>query len=214
VRYCLDADGTTIWREQQTWTGATAPAVPSGTACGTSGDGWPTKRVLVPNIRNGAGRPLFTYNRTDPTAVTEIAASVFVDPDPGHTPKEVALQSAVFLRNQNRRPTAAFDIQVSAGTYVLNASDSNDPEGRSLDLYWYDESRSDQSCGPAAGTTGTPADELPSGVPATGCIGNGLVFNYTPPTAGNHTLHVIARDPAGLTATSTSKTCNSTATGC
>jgi hypothetical protein len=51
-------------------------------------------------------------------------------------------------------------------------------------------------------------------VPTTGCIGTGLVFNYTPPASGNRTIHVIARDPAGLQTTSSSKTCNSTGTGC
>jgi type II secretory pathway pseudopilin PulG len=205
VRYCLD-DAGVVYREEQTWTSATTPALPSSTACGpVAGDTWPTRRILVRNVTNGS-RPLFSYNATATDAITDVAVSLWVDPDPGRTPTEIALQSAIFLRNQNRAPTAAFDIQVSGGTFVLNASDSGDPEGRSLLFYWYDEARSDEGCGSEA--------SLPAGVPAAGCIGTGLVFNYTPPSSGNRTIHVIARDPAGLQTTSTSKTCNSTGSGC
>ncbi len=209
VRYCLDSSGT-LYREQQTWTGAIAPVLPASSTCGvksgTMYDGWPSGRVAVSNATNAA-RALFTYNApsTNTDAITEIAASLWVDPDPGHTPKEVSLQSAIFLRNQNRAPTAKFDIQVSGGTFVLNASDSEDPEGRALDLFWYDEARTDAGCG--------PQNTLPPGIPAAGCIGKGLVFNYTPPTAGSRTIHLIARDQQ-LQTQSSSKTCNSTGTGC
>ena len=159
VRYCLDSG--TLWRQQQTWEIAIAPLAPTTAACpGLPGSGWTTTRSMVQNATN-ATRPVFTYNSTASTSITEIAVSLFIDPDPGHSPKEVALQSAVFLRNQNSVPTAEFDMKVSSGALVLNGSASEDPEGRALSFYWYDEARTTNSCVPAgspplpAGTRGS-----------------------------------------------------------
>jgi type II secretory pathway pseudopilin PulG len=187
VRYCLgNATVKKLWRQELTWTTATAPAVPSDTAC--PGTGWTSNRVMADYVMNNA-RPIFTYNSGTLTSITEIGAALYVDADPGHSPKEVALQSAVFLRNQNRVPTAAFDATVSGGTIILNASASTDPEERALDFYWYD---------PSKGTNSTGCGTLPTGAPSTGCIGKGLTYTYTPSAPGNRTVFLVAVDPAGL----------------
>ena len=191
VRYCMDNAGT-LYRQQQTWTSATAPDTPSMASCPDAA--WPTTRVLVSNSTNG-DRPVFTYNATEPTRVTEVGVGLFIDTDPGRSPREVALQSAVFLRNQNRVPLAEFDVQVSGNTLVLNASQSSDPEGRALSFYWYDEARTDTNL-----CTGLPAP-----IPAAGCVGTGLVFNYTPPGPGTRTIHMVAFD-GNLTARASSQT--------
>ena len=153
----------------------------------------------MPNVANGT-RPVFTYNSAALPSITEIAASLFIDTDRGHSTKEVTLQSAVFLRNQNRFPTAEFDMQVSGGTLVLNGSASSDPEGRALSFYWYDEARTTNSCV----AVGDPA--LPAGIPTAGCVGKGAVYNYTPSASGSRTMHLIVADPGGLQAQAPSQT--------
>jgi hypothetical protein len=194
VRYCIAGTGLgTLWRQELTWTGATAPAAPSGTDC-PSTTGWATQRVQASNVTNGA-RALFTYNAGTPTAITEIGLALWIDPDPGRTPTEVALQSSVFLRNQNRIPTASFTATPSGAAVVLNGSDSSDPEGRALSFYWYDAGKTANDCG-----------ELPPGIPASGCVGKGLVFNYFPGVTGPRTVYLIARDAAGLTNQAPSQT--------
>jgi prepilin-type N-terminal cleavage/methylation domain-containing protein len=187
VRYCIAGGGLgTLWRQELTWTGAVAPAAPTDTNC--PGTGWGAQRVQASNVTNG-GRALFSYNSGTVSAITEVGVALWVDPDPGRTPTEVSLQSSVFLRNQNRVPVAAFTATPSTGVLVLNGSASSDPEGRSLSFYWYDANRTDNLCEPP---------ELPTGIPETGCVGKGLVFNYVPPATGNRTVYLIAADPAGL----------------
>ncbi|HEY8771177.1 MAG TPA: type II secretion system protein [Thermoleophilaceae bacterium] len=195
VRYCQSAGAVKkLWRQELTWTSATAPSTPSDLTC--PGTGWTSNRVMANYVVNGT-RPIFTYNSATLTDITEVGVALYVDADPGHSPKEVTLQSAVFLRNQNRVPEAVFSATVSGGTIVLNASDSIDPEGRALDFYWYDPGKSGNATG--CGT-------LPSGVPASGCIGKGLTYTYTPPAAGSWTVYLVAVDPAGLTNQASSQT--------
>jgi chitodextrinase len=63
-----------------------------------------------------------------------------VDTNPGVLPRAVSLGSGVFLRNQNRVPTASCTA-IAAGTgkqIALNGSASNDPEGFNLKEYtWF-----------------------------------------------------------------------------
>jgi prepilin-type N-terminal cleavage/methylation domain-containing protein len=189
VRYCLTTAGRTLWRQELTWATADPPTFPNPSDCPGPGTPWVSQRVMASNVQN-TERPVFTYNSDSLTSITEVAVSLFIDADPGRSPNEVALQSAVFLRNQNRLPVAEFDLQTQGSTFVLNGSASSDPEGRALSFYWYDEAR----------TETTLCDPLPVGIPATGCVGKGLVFTYTPPALGPRTLHLIVTDPAGLQA--------------
>jgi type II secretory pathway pseudopilin PulG len=195
VRYCQSATSPKkLWRQELTWTTVGAPSMPTDTTC--PGSGWTSNRVMADYVMNAA-RPIFTYNSAALGSITEVGVALYVDADPGHSPKEVALQSAVFLRNQNRAPDAEFDATVSGGTIILNASASVDPEGRALDFYWYDPSKVGNAA--ACGT-------LPSGAPASGCIGKNLTYTYTPPAAGNRTVYLVAVDPAGLTNQASSQT--------
>jgi hypothetical protein len=188
VRYCLNTIQFRLWRQVQT-----APfTTPSTTACPDSA--WGSQRNAVANVVNGS-RPVFSYNATDTTAITEITSTVWVDVNPGQRPGEVSLQTSVFLRNQNRSPTAAFTAAIVGSAVVLNGSQSEDPEGKALEYYWYDSAQSTNGCTP-----------LPKEVPQTGCVGVGIVFNYTPPVAGQRTLRLVVRDPAGLTNESATQT--------
>jgi prepilin-type N-terminal cleavage/methylation domain-containing protein len=181
VRYCLDADARRLWRQVQF-----APF--SDPAAGTCPDtAWGSQRASVENVVNGE-RAVFTYNAATLSAITEVGASLWVDTDLDAKPAEAALQTAVFLRNQNRRPTASFTAVVGGTTIVVNGSASADPEGKALEYYWYDAAQAGNLC-----------DPLPDEAPQTGCVGAGIVFNYTPPVAGTRTLTLVVRDPAGLT---------------
>jgi hypothetical protein len=180
VRYCLNTSNLKnekLWAQTQTWTTLTAPAVPSTTAC--PGTGWESQQVLVDRVVNqvGAGtRALFTY---DAVAVTDIAAvhtDLFLDDDPDRLPAETRLTSGVFLRNQNRRPVAAFTANPTAQGIVLNGSGSADPEGEALSYVWYD------------GATK---------------VGTGIVSTYKVTAGTTHPMQLKVFDPAGLEGDST-----------
>ena len=82
-------------------------------------------------------RPVFGYNATGLQDITEVSATLYVDVNPGKPPAEtVELQSAVYLRNQNRKPTALFSVEVVNNSIVLNASESTDPEEKALIYTW------------------------------------------------------------------------------
>ena len=181
VRYCLNPTGGRIWRQVQY-----EPFSDPSTSCPDSV--WGSERTSVQNVSNGA-RPVFAYNATELDSITEITTSLWVDVNPGEKPAESTLQTSIFLRNQNRAPIAQFTATVGGSDVVLNASGSADPESKALSYYWYDAAESGvaQQCG-----------TLPPEVPQSGCIGSGIVYHYTPATAGTRQLHLVVRDSAGL----------------
>jgi type II secretory pathway pseudopilin PulG len=187
VRYCLDATNRVLYRQIQTWPTAAAPAIPTS-ACGST-SGWNQTLAVTRDVSNGA-RPVFTYNAVDHDKITEVSTQVFVDTTPTRAPLEVNLQSSVYLRNQNRAPSAIFSaVSMPSGTIFLNASESEDPEEKSLTFEWYDASLS-------------PVKK----------VGEGIVFTYTPPAAGNRQMYLIVRD-AALSTTSSTKTVCATGPG-
>ena len=86
-------------------------------------------------------------------------------------PQQYAPEAGVFLRNQNRRPVAAFSASATAQGIVLNGSASSDPEGEPLTYVWYD------------GTTK---------------IGEGITFTYPVAAGSSHTIQLKVYDPAVL----------------
>ncbi|MGH2848910.1 MAG: prepilin-type N-terminal cleavage/methylation domain-containing protein [Thermoleophilaceae bacterium] len=175
VRYCYNQSTSTVVRQRMTWTEAEAPPVPSGTAC--PDPEWPNTDFAA-NIVNGA-RPLFTYtwDGTDLTTVTEVHSSLWVDVNPGRRPVETTLSTTVFLRNQNREPTAKFSAAPTAdGKILLNGSESTDPEVRSLRYFWYQ---------------GEGSDTDPN-------VGEGIVYEWDPLGFGNHRVYLKVLDPADL----------------
>jgi prepilin-type N-terminal cleavage/methylation domain-containing protein len=135
VRFCLDTSSGNLYRQTQTWTSAAAPGVPGGTEC-PSNSGWTETRLVSEDVVNDA-RPIFYYNAGSLTAITEVGSTVFVDVNPGRIPDESALQTSVYLRNQNRAPVAVFSVTYLSGTSILmNASESTDPEEKAMFYEW------------------------------------------------------------------------------
>ena len=189
VRYCLEADANRLWRQEQRWAGGTAPAMPTAAGCpaAPAPGSWDNKAVAAEKVVNGA-RPAFAYNAAQLNSITEIRASLFADATPGRPPGEVELETSVFLRNQNRAPIAQFTAAVSGVSILLNGSGSTDPEQKPLEYYWYDRDVSSNNCG-----------TLPAQLPQAGCVGKGIVFNYSPSPLGLKRVYLVVSDPAGLT---------------
>jgi Tfp pilus assembly protein PilV len=179
VRYCLDTTGAALWRQEQTWTTSAAPALPATTQCpAPTATGWSEATKAAHDVRNGA-RPVFTYNSANLSEITEVRAKLFIDADPNARPLETEIETGVFLRNQNRGPASSFTAALNGQQVLLNGSASTDPEGKALNYEWLD--------GEAV-------------------VGQGIVLTYTPAQAGQHTLKLKVRDPAGLASTSAPQT--------
>jgi hypothetical protein len=166
--------------------------MPSTAAC--PGTGWTAgaDRQFITNLvnrYNGQDRPVFTYNSTDVLRVSKVRTSLYVDLDPTKRPLETRLSSGVFLRNQNRVPTADFTATVTADKrLVLNGSGSDDPEGMPLKYQWYVDAPS-----PLPDCSLTPT--------AASCLGQGVVFEKTGLSGGaSHTVTLVVKDPADLAA--------------
>ena len=182
VRFCLNTTNRILYRQIQTWTTAVAPGIPTS-ACGANG-GWSSTMPVVTDVSN-ASRPVFTYNAADNDKVTEITAQVWVDTTPNREPAEVDLQTSVFLRNQNRAPTAAFSaVSMPGGAIFLNASESTDPEEKALTFEWWDASL-------------VPEKK----------VGEGIVFTYPAPSPGNRQMYLIVRDATLETKSDTKTVC-------
>jgi prepilin-type N-terminal cleavage/methylation domain-containing protein len=203
VRYCLDASSPAIlWRQTQTWGNAT-PGSPPTTACpfdtnlGVAGSvtGWTTSRKLATDIVNNTSveKP-FTYNSASPTTITQINTEFVVDVNAtNRAPASVSLSTGVFLRNQNRAPTAQWVYQKTATKkYRFNATASTDPEGNTLNYYWYLGS--------------SPTCPLPTGFITPGAdiiaIRNVAIPDYTFAATGNQRIVLVVADMGGLTSCS------------
>lgn len=177
VRYCLSGDRK-LYRQVQTWTTQPVPGAPADTAC--PGAGWDDQHVVAHHLSNRAGaaqRPVWLFDSSDRSQITTIRGELFIDADPSTRPGEVRLLSGVYLRNQNRAPTAAFSATVlgSPSRILLNGSSSVDPEDKPLTYTWYDGNQQ---------------------------VGNGVTFEYQPTLPNPHRMTLKVVDPAGLSGTS------------
>ncbi len=179
-RLCLTTGGV-LYGQRQTWTTAAIPAAPSTTAC--PGTGWGTTTVLASHLTNRVGatpRAVFTYDAAILTDIAAVYLDMYVDEDVTRAPEEVRLATGVFLRNQNRRPTASFTAVTTVQGIVLNASASQDPEGQPMTYKWLD------------GTT--PLEDT------------GVTTTYAVTPGSSHAISLQVQDPAGLVGTSATKT--------
>lgn len=174
VRYCLDAQRR-LRQQTQTWTTTATPALPTDTAC--PGNGWPATAIAATSIVNEPAIPVFTYDTTALTAVAGIHVDLLVDTEVGRGPVPTRLSTGVFLRNQNRTPTASFEATATGGGIVLNGSGSTDPEGAVLRYVWH-------------------LNPGPSSPP----IGEGITLTQKGLVAGQtYVVRLTVSDPSGLT---------------
>jgi type II secretory pathway component PulJ len=193
VRYCLSDDGK-LYKQQQTWIGA-VPTAPATTACPAAPGGdnsaqWQTETILADQVVNkldaGPDLPVFTYDSTDPTRVSQIHINLMVDIDTAHKPRPTTIATGILLRNQNRVPVADWSSVRTAQGVILNGSASVDPEGQPLKYCWVD-----------TGRTSVNVDPEPSAqakCPA-GTVGMGVTFVYTPPARGTRNIQLAVKDP-------------------
>jgi type II secretory pathway component PulJ len=151
VRYCLSTSGSgastsnaILYRQTQTWTTSTTPAIPSTSACPATG--WTSTAYAdyqvvnhVTNEINNQDRPVFTYAPIGATAsnqINDVEADLFLDPNPGKPPGETELKTGIYLRNDFASPLANFYFTQPNGQITLNASASTDPNGQALSYQW------------------------------------------------------------------------------
>jgi chitodextrinase len=133
----------------------------------------------IVNTAEATPVPIFTYTPdADPTSeISGVRAELMVDTNPGVLPRAVSLGSGVFLRNQNRVPTASCTA-IAAGTgrnIALNGSASSDPEGFNLREYSW----------------------IVNGVPKT----KGVVALWDAEVDGTYNIQLKVMDQGGLSAT-------------
>ena len=126
-----------------------------------------------------------------------------MDVNPGKPPAEASIASGDFLRNQNQQPVipaSGFTLvqsPVGSRNFIMNASDASDPEGRTLDYFWY------TGTGSTANLPSCQDDTTQTGGGFT-CIGRGITLQYTFPSTAKGTAQTITLkvvDPGGLYAT-------------
>lgn len=161
----------------------------------------------VVNRYNGAERNVFYYSGLladgDTAKITVIRSELFLDTAPAKAPAEISIATGAYLRNQNQKPvvpdTSVVNSPLGSRRFILNGSAAYDPEGRTLDYFWYKGSGSDPASLPSCADSATQ-----TGGGYT-CIGRGLTTEYTFPATDSSpqpiTLKVV--DPGGLSATFT-----------
>jgi type II secretory pathway pseudopilin PulG len=176
VRYCLDASNpgrAKLYEQTQRWDTPAAPAAPESASCPAAD--WDGSRLVGDHLTNqsdGSDRALWTYGQTATGQITSVKVNLFLNEEPEMSEREVALQTGVYLRNQNRAPTALFTAAPAGLRHVLlNGSTSSDPEGNPLDYYWF--------------VNGAE-------------VGRGLIFDYAAPAGGTYEFRLDVRDPSGL----------------
>jgi prepilin-type N-terminal cleavage/methylation domain-containing protein len=189
VRYCIgtvSGGKASLIKQQQTWQVQNPP--PAFSTAGCPNASWGNSVEVAQDMVNTAQTPavpVFTYEPGPAPldSITAIHADFMVDWNPGQSPIASDLTSGVFLRNQNRAPTAKCTA-VYAGTgkkVSLNGSASDDPEGFNLKEYkWY-----------ADGKTTDPPNAT------------GVVALWDAPTSGTHTLRLAVKDQGDLPAEGT-----------
>ena len=209
VRYCLQTTAPASSEKARLWEAESATAaLAAGMGGACPGTGWAKARIVSSSVSNRAGgidRNIFDYEcapswpATCPAAaaeyprITNVGIELYVDAKTTDTIKEMRVSTAVFLRNQNEPPTASATWNRTAPkTVILNASGSSDPEGRTLQYYWFKDAAPTSADFPDCNAA--PTNNLGEGITLT------QQFTQAVGTSVNYWL--VVRDPGCLTATS------------
>ena len=209
VRYCLQPGGGGAGNDATLWENEDASPLSSNMRGACPGTDWDRSVAVVQHVTNlagGANREVFTYECTltapagCPSSVgqypkiTNVGIDLWVDADHTDLVSELNVATSVFLRNQNEAPIASIGVpqRLEKERVLLNGSGSSDPEGRTLEYFWFENSP------PSASTlTSTPCT-----LPYPGAAWQGVTFNkkFEANTAGQkRTFYLLVRDPGCLT---------------
>jgi prepilin-type N-terminal cleavage/methylation domain-containing protein len=219
VRYCLQTSGggnsvgdATLWESES----ASAVSGVMRTAC--PGTGWDRQTAVVEGVTNQAGgidRNIFDYecslasaatcpaDTTEYSKITNVGIDLWVDADNTDRVSELNVATGVFLRNQNEGPTALVSEphKLQALRWFLNGSGSSDPEGRTLEYFWFE----------GAPPTTSEIASTPCTQEFEGTDWRGVTYakKFQPSDAGqSRTFYLLVRDPGCLTSLSTAITIN------
>lgn len=183
VRYCLDTSVPTnerVWRQVQTWTSSTRPALSSASACPDLSWTQPPT-IVVDHVTNSPAQPVFAFNGSVLTDITQVITNLFIDYRPVNSPSPgpSELRTSVTIRSTAQPPAAAFTATAVGNRQVLlNGGASTDPDGRTLKYYWYYDGGSNP-------------------------IGTSAILNYVAPATGVHSFTLKVTNTAGLSSTTT-----------
>jgi hypothetical protein len=214
VRYCLQTsgDGTSV-NDATLWEHESPNAITTAMRGTCPGTGWTRSTAVVQHVTNrtaGIDRDIFTYEcavdapvgcptSTDQyTKITNVGINLFVDTDVRDQVSELSVATSVFLRNQNEGPTSQIGppTRLEKARVLLNGSGSSDPEGRTLEYFWF------EGTAPSAATIAA----TPCNAPFANTIWQGVTlnkkFNLTA-VGQTATFYLLVRDPGCLTNMST-----------
>jgi prepilin-type N-terminal cleavage/methylation domain-containing protein len=208
VRYCLQTSAPASQNAARLWETESATATLTAGMRGTCpGTGWATSHVIsqaVSNQANGVDRDIFDYecgpgepapcpaSASEYARITNVGIEVFVDDTVGDSLKEMRVSTGVFLRNQNEPPTAAATVTRKATQKsILNAAASSDPEGRTMEFFWF------------KGTAPTTADFPSCTAEPPAAVGEGVTYthSFTESIGSTVNFWLVVRDPGCLTNT-------------
>jgi type II secretory pathway pseudopilin PulG len=213
VRYCLQTSGgstsmdkATLW-EQESDGAITAITDGMRASCPSGDEKWTTTRAVVQSVTNRAGgidRPIFSYecavgaatgcpaSSVDYQKILNVGFDLWVDADRTDGASELNVTTSVFLRNQNETPTArARPDRYAAGKIILNGSGSTDPEGRTLEYFWFEDDP------PSVSERSSTACTAP--YPSAKWEGVTYIRRYEDSERGTpKTFHLLVRDPGCL----------------
>jgi prepilin-type N-terminal cleavage/methylation domain-containing protein len=211
VRYCLDttsagasASSGKLWMSESP--GSTLTGSMTG---GCPGTGWSRSTVVTQHITNtigGVDRNVFGYaclptapagcpaSSADYAKIDQVTTHLWLDANTRDNVKERDVSTGVYLRNQNEAPTASVTGPTTLGSHKvsLNGMGSSDPEGRTLDFFWFLDH---------APTSADLADctTAPSAAVWQGPL---LIKDFPTTDIGNtHQVYLVVRDPGCLTST-------------
>jgi prepilin-type N-terminal cleavage/methylation domain-containing protein len=219
IRYCLQTTGPGTTPEQgRLWEAESAGSITAAMRGACPGTGWTKSSTVVNHVTNrrgGIDRDIFTYecnvavvgacpvSTADYSKIENVGMSLWVDADTTDKASELDVTTAVFLRNQNEAPTAgatARVISLPARKYLLNGSGSSDPEGRTLEYFWF------EGAPPSASTiASTPCTAVPTGTKWQG-VTYLRTFDASTPAGSNVDFYLLVRDPGCLTSLSSKLT--------
>jgi prepilin-type N-terminal cleavage/methylation domain-containing protein len=208
VRYCTQTSAPASVNAARLWETESATATLGASMRGSCpGTGWATAHVVTSKVSNQAGgvdRPIFDYecgpsqpatcpaSAADYSRITNVGLQLYVDDKVGDSLKEMRVSTAVYLRNQNEPPTAAAtSARKATQQVILNGAASTDPEGRTLESFWF------------KGTAPTAADFADCTAKPASAVGEGVTYTHTFTEAIGATVNfwLVVRDPGCLTNT-------------